>query len=463
MASTISFSQRRSTSVTTSLGAFSTISPTFSARESWSSPARRAMSHAKSCTSIESFMPSSLPGFAWRFSARPHPAAQTCRPPAPRRGGPGAEDELLRLAEVLAQVLGAALLAQEVKGLHLDLAHPLARNVELAADLFERARPVVLHPEPQFDDLALPLGQLVERLAQVGLQQRLGDGVRRGNGARVFEEVAELGGVVVANRGGEAYGPLAYLLQPLYLLDKDAELARYLLLGGLAAEALHHAPVRAVVLVYLLYHVHRDADGAALVGDRAGDSLPDPPRRVGRELKALGRVELLRSPYQAEVAFLDQVEERDPAVPVLLGDGDDEPQVRLDEPVLAPLAAAGYAVGKPYLVGVVEERHAPDLGQVHPYRVARRDGVGDLGRGRLGDLHGGGLRAVLGRLGDLARDEGYLLFLERRVELLYLGGREIPLLHETGDFLRTEEPLTSPPIQKLVGSLSQHHGVLDRH
>ena len=90
--------------------------------------------------------------------------------------------------------------------------------------------------------------------------------------------------------------------------------------------------------------------------------------------------------------------------------------------------------------------------------------MGDLGRGRLRQLRRGGrLAPVLGGLGDLGRDHGYVLFLKRRVEFLDLGGGELTLLHETRDLLRTEKPLTSPPVQKLVGSLSQHHGVLGRH
>ena len=72
--------------------------------------------------------------------------------------------------------------------------------------------------------------------------------------------------------------------------------------------------------VHALDHVHRDADGAGLVGDRAGDGLADPPRGVRRELEALGVVELLDRPHQAEVALLDQVEEQHAAPDVALGD-----------------------------------------------------------------------------------------------------------------------------------------------
>ena len=63
-------------------------------------------------------------------------------------------------------------------------------------------------------------------------------------------------------------------------------------------------------------------------------------RRVGRELVAAGVVELLDGADQAEVALLDQVEERQPAAGVALGDRHDQPQVGLDQPLLGALAVA---------------------------------------------------------------------------------------------------------------------------
>ena len=83
-------------------------------------------------------------------------------------------------------------------------------------------------------------------------------------------------------------------------------------------------------LVDRLDHVHGDTDGARLVGDRAGDRLADPPGRVGRELVAAPVLELIDSLHQADIAFLDQVQKLQAAVGVLLGDRDDETQVRLD-------------------------------------------------------------------------------------------------------------------------------------
>ncbi len=101
-------------------------------------------------------------------------------------------------------------------------------------------------------------------------------------------------------------------------------------LQDLAGDAVH--------LVDGLDHVHRDADGAGLVGDRAGDGLADPPGGVGRELVAAAVFELVHRLHQADVAFLDQVEELQAAVGVLLGDGDHQTQVGLDHLLLGVAA-----------------------------------------------------------------------------------------------------------------------------
>jgi hypothetical protein len=65
-----------------------------------------------------------------------------------------------------------------------------------------------------------------------------------------------------------------------------------------------------------------------------GDRLADPPRRVGRELVAAAVLELVDRLHQADVAFLNQVEELQAAVGVLLGDRDDEPEVGFDQLLL---------------------------------------------------------------------------------------------------------------------------------
>ena len=130
------------------------------------------------------------------------------------------------------------------------------------------------------------------------------------------------------------------LLDLQHLVRRDVHFLGELFGRRLAAEVLQQLTLDAAELVDDLDHVHRDADGAGLVGHRAGDRLADPPRRVGRELVALGVVELLDRADQAEVALLDEVEERHAAAGVALGQRDDEAQVRLEQVVLRPLAVA---------------------------------------------------------------------------------------------------------------------------
>jgi hypothetical protein len=143
--------------------------------------------------------------------------------------------------------------------------------------------------------------------------------------------------------------------------------------------------------------VDGQADRAARVGDAAGDGLTYPPGGVGGELEALAPVELLDGVHQAQVALLDEVEEGQPGGLVLLGDGDDQAQVRLDERALgvhalgvdpAQLAAARLGdagalplevqarlvpgldgLGQADLVVLGEQGVLPDVREVEPDEV----------------------------------------------------------------------------------------------
>ena len=141
------------------------------------------------------------------------------------------------------------------------------------------------------------------------------------------------------------------------------------LLQDLARDAVH--------LVDRLDHVHRDADGARLVGDRARDRLADPPGRVGRELVAAAVFELVHRLHQADVAFLDQVEELQAAVGVLLRDRDHQAQVGLGHLALG-LARLRFA-GRHLLVDVLQvlQREHDALLQVEQLAAAVRRSPAD--------------------------------------------------------------------------------------
>ncbi len=96
--------------------------------------------------------------------------------------------------------------------------------------------------------------------------------------------------------------------------------------------------LRAQQLVDLVTHMHRNPDRAALIGDRPGDRLPDPPGGIGAELVAAPVLELLDRPHQPDVALLDQVQERHAAAHVLLGHADHQARVGCDQVLPGPPA-----------------------------------------------------------------------------------------------------------------------------
>src|SRR5690349_4571597 len=110
-------------------------------------------------------------------------------------------------------------------------------------------------------------------------------GLRRGERAMILNEVAEVAVVFLADRRLQAHWLLADLDDLAYLIRRNLHLRRDLFGARLAAKLLQQATARANQPVDRLDHVHRDADGAGLVGDGASDSLANPPGGIGRELE----------------------------------------------------------------------------------------------------------------------------------------------------------------------------------
>src|SRR5258706_1352446 len=235
------------------------------------------------------------------------------------------------------QLARAARVAQLAQGLGFDLPDALAGDREALADLLQGVLAAVAEPEAHLDDLLLAGGEgLQERLRlllEVDVDHRLGGR----DHVAVLDEVAQMRVLFLSDRGLQGDRLLRDLQDLADLADRDVHPLRDLLAAGLAAQLLHERPRGADQLVDGLDHVHRDADGAGLVGDGAGDGLADPPGGVGRELVAALVLELVHRLHEADVALLDQVQELQAAVRVLLGDGDDQAQVRLHQLLLGLL------------------------------------------------------------------------------------------------------------------------------
>jgi len=80
-----------------------------------------------------------------------------------------------------------------------------------------------------------------------------------------------------------------------------------------------------------LTRVARDADQVRLIGDGLQHALADPEAGVGGQARAGRRIEPRDRLKKADESLGDQILERHPAIPVLLGDVDDEAGVRGDE------------------------------------------------------------------------------------------------------------------------------------
>ena len=172
----------------------------------------------------------------------------------------------------------------------------------------------------------------VDGVADLLAEQRVLDLVERGVGVDLLDQVAELRVLADGRLQGQRL-TAAHLRQVVDLLDRGVEGLGQLLAAGLAAHALRELEPRAVQLAQSVVDVDGKTDRAGTVRDRARDALADPPGRVRRELEPAAPVEELDGTHQADVAFLDQVEQRQALALVLAGHGHHEAKVGHDEPL----------------------------------------------------------------------------------------------------------------------------------
>jgi hypothetical protein len=110
--------------------------------------------------------------------------------------------------------------------------------------------------------------------------------------------------------------------------------------------------------------VHRQADGARLIHERAINVLADPPGGIGGKAEAALRVEFLEGVHQTQIAFLDQVQQGQTAVQVMLGDVHHQAQVALDHLLACCVVTVAYAPRqRQFLIGR-QQRMAADLVKV---------------------------------------------------------------------------------------------------
>src|SRR5215471_15412399 len=118
-----------------------------------------------------------------------------------------------------------------------------------------------------------------------------------------------MGVALFADRCFERERFLGDLQRLAYPFKRHMELPGKLLRRRLAANLVKHLLAGTHDLIDDLNHVNGHTDSARLILKRAADRLSNPPSGVSRELKATPIFELVDGLHQADVAFLDQVEE----------------------------------------------------------------------------------------------------------------------------------------------------------
>eukprot|EP00958_Prasinococcus_capsulatus_P025301 scaffold4203_cov295-Prasinococcus_capsulatus_cf.AAC.3 len=262
----------------------------------------------------------------------------------------------LRLVDVVAQDRVARGLLELADGLVLDLPDALPRHLEVFPYLLQRLHAPIVQPEAQPHHVALARAQCVQHVvertrrggrSEAGAAGNWASGHVRRLGARRWYQVCQVALAALAALvrarverrvdGHEAYRAKtdkAGVLDVSQLGELHAELLGDLVVRGPAAQLLLELSAAADDACVGLEEVDGEADDARLVGDGASDRLADPPVRVGGELVALARVELLRAAHESLRALLHEVLEGHAAVEVLLGHRHHEAHVRRDHLVL---------------------------------------------------------------------------------------------------------------------------------
>ena len=210
-----------------------------------------------------------------------------------------------------------------------------------------------------------------------------------------------MGVLLLADRRFERHRLLRYLEDVTHLIDGHTHLCGDLLRRGVVTQLLKKLAGHSYDLVYRFDHVDGDPYGACLIRYRTGYRLTYPPGRIGRELVALGVVELLDRLYKTEVALLNEVGQRHSPADVALCDGDDEAQICLRHQSARLLVALTHFLGGGKLLLRREQRHLADVTQVHTHRVGGVGvGVLNLG-GEVGAVVLDGRQQILGADVDL--------------------------------------------------------------
>ena len=170
-----------------------------------------------------------------------------------------------------------------------------------------------------------------------------------------------MGVLFLPHRRFQTDGLLRQLQQFPHLVRFHIQCGSDLLHGGLPPIFVQQVACRFLDPVDALHQMHRNADGAPLIRNGAGNGLPDPPRCIGRELKATLRLKLFRRFHQAEVALLNEIQKRQSPPGVALGHRYNQPQICFAQGAARLCIPCPGSLCQRHLLPGSQQRHPADL------------------------------------------------------------------------------------------------------
>src|ERR1700722_5157800 len=195
--------------------------------------------------------------------------------------------------------------AQLAQSFGFDLADAFSSDGECLAYFFESVLASVVQAETHLDYFFLARRERLQHGRSLFFQAQVDYRVGRRDYGLVLDETTERRIFFFADGSFERDWLLRDFQNLPDLCDRNIHALGDFFRGGLAAELLHELALGADEFVDRLDHVDRDADGASLVGDGAGDGLANPPRGVRGELVAPTPFEFVHGFHQADIAFLN--------------------------------------------------------------------------------------------------------------------------------------------------------------
>ena len=130
-------------------------------------------------------------------------------------------------------------------------------------------------------------------------------------------------------------------------------------------------------LVDGFHHVYWNANSACLIGDGPCDGLPYPPGGIGTEFIALRIIKFFHGLDEAQITFLNEIEELHAASHIAFRDTDHKAQIRFRQSAGRLFSRRVVSVitqfGQPDLVLRRKKRHPPNLFQVHANWIVNAD------------------------------------------------------------------------------------------